>query len=56
MEQATLIKIARLRTLSARHGKPFDVVRFATDAASRATPCSRSWTPIRKTCWCWVWT
>jgi hypothetical protein len=32
MEQATLIKIARLRTLSARHGKPFDVVRFATDA------------------------
>ncbi|MBP6763540.1 MAG: hypothetical protein KA141_01010 [Rubrivivax sp.] len=31
MEQSTLIKIARLRTLAARHGKAFDVVRFATD-------------------------
>lgn len=31
MEQSTLLKIARLRTLSARNGKAFDVVRFATD-------------------------
>ncbi len=31
MEQSTLIKIARLRTLAARHGKAFDVVRFAGD-------------------------
>lgn len=31
MEQGTLLKIARLRTLSARNGRAFDVVRFATD-------------------------
>jgi hypothetical protein len=31
VEQSTLIKIARLRTLAARHGKAFDVVRFAGD-------------------------
>lgn len=31
MDQATLQKIARLRTLSARQGKSFDVVQFATD-------------------------
>lgn len=31
MEQSTLIKIARLRTLAARQGKAFDVVRFAGD-------------------------
>jgi hypothetical protein len=31
MDQSTLLKIARLRTLAARHGKAFDVVRFATD-------------------------
>ena len=31
MEQSTLIKIARLRTMAARHGKAFDVVRFAGD-------------------------
>lgn len=33
MDQSTLIKIARLRTLSARKGKAFDVVRFAGDRA-----------------------
>ncbi|MFG6441792.1 hypothetical protein [Roseateles sp. LKC17W] len=33
MEQATLLQIARLRTLAARKGKPFDVARFATDRA-----------------------
>ncbi|WP_119156904.1 hypothetical protein [Caldimonas tepidiphila] len=31
MDQASLQKIARLRTLAARQGKNFDVVRFATD-------------------------
>ena len=31
MDQASLQKIARLRTLAARQGKSFDVVRFATD-------------------------
>ena len=31
MEQASLLKIARLRTLAARQGRPFDVVRFAGD-------------------------
>ncbi len=31
MEPQTLLKIARLRTLAARSGKAFDVVRFATD-------------------------
>lgn len=31
MEQSTLLKIARLRTLAARHGQGFDVVRFAAD-------------------------
>ena len=33
MEQSTLLKIARLRTLAARHGKGFDVVQFAADRA-----------------------
>lgn len=33
MDQATLLKIARLRTTAARHGKAFDVVRFASDRA-----------------------
>ena len=31
MDQNTLMKIARLRTLAARHGKAFDVVKFAED-------------------------
>jgi hypothetical protein len=31
MEQATLIKIARLRSMAARQGKAFDVVRFVAD-------------------------
>jgi hypothetical protein len=31
MEQATLLKMARLRTLAARQGKPFDVIRFASE-------------------------
>ena len=31
MEQATLLKIAQFRTLAARKGKVFDVVRFASD-------------------------
>ncbi len=31
MDQSTLIKIARLRTLAARKGKPFDVMRFVSD-------------------------
>ncbi|QKO22336.1 hypothetical protein [Rhodoferax sp. BAB1] len=31
MEQATLLKIAKLRTLAARHGKSFDVVQFAAN-------------------------
>ena len=31
MDHTTLLKIARLRTLAARHGKAFDVVRFAGD-------------------------
>ncbi len=31
MDQTTLIKIARLRTLAARKGKAFDVVRFVGD-------------------------
>lgn len=31
MEQSTLLKIARLRTLAARKGRAFDVARFATD-------------------------
>lgn len=31
MEQATLIQMARLRTMAARKGKPFDVARFASD-------------------------
>ncbi len=31
MEQSTLIKIARLRTLAARKGRAFDVARFAQD-------------------------
>jgi hypothetical protein len=33
MEQATLLKIARLRTMASRHGKAFDVVRFVGDRA-----------------------
>lgn len=33
MEQSTLLKIARLRTLAARKGRAFDVARFATDRA-----------------------
>lgn len=33
MDQNTLLKIARLRSLAARHGKAFDVVRFAEDLA-----------------------
>jgi hypothetical protein len=33
MDQATLLKIARLRTMAAKAGMPFDVVRFATDQA-----------------------
>lgn len=33
MDQNTLLKIARLRSLAARHGKAFDVVRFAEDPA-----------------------
>jgi hypothetical protein len=33
LDQTTLIKIARLRTLSARQGKPFDVVRFVADSS-----------------------
>ena len=33
MEQSTLIKIAKLRTLAARQGKAFDVVRFVGDRA-----------------------
>jgi hypothetical protein len=33
MEQNTLLKIARLRTLAARKGHPFDVARFAQDRA-----------------------
>lgn len=33
MDQSTLIKIARLRTLAARQGKAFDVVRFAGERA-----------------------
>ena len=33
MEQSTLIKIAKLRTLAARQGKAFDVVRFVGDKA-----------------------
>jgi hypothetical protein len=38
MEQTTLLQIARLRTIAARKGKPFDVVRFATDREfSKAT-------------------
>ena len=32
MDQSTLIKIARLRTLAARQGKAFDVVRFVGDS------------------------
>lgn len=31
MEQNTLLKIARLRTLAARKGRAFDVARFAQD-------------------------
>jgi DNA-binding phage protein len=31
MDQNTLMKIARLRTLAARNGKAFDVVKFAED-------------------------
>lgn len=31
MEQSTLLKIARLRTLAARKGRAFDVARFAQD-------------------------
>lgn len=31
MDHTTLLKIARVRTLAARHGKAFDVVRFASD-------------------------
>lgn len=31
MEQATLLQIARLRTMSAKKSKAFDVVRFASD-------------------------
>jgi hypothetical protein len=31
MEQGTLLKIAQFRTLAARKGKVFDVVRFASD-------------------------
>lgn len=31
MDQNTLMKIARLRSLAARHGKAFDVVKFAAD-------------------------
>jgi len=33
MEQNTLLKIARLRTLAARKGRAFDVARFAQDRA-----------------------
>lgn len=33
MEPSTLIKIAKLRTQAARHGKAFDVVRFVGDRA-----------------------
>ena len=33
MDQGTLLKIARLRTMAAKHGKGFDVVRFAGDRA-----------------------
>ena len=33
MDQQALLKIARLRTLAARSGQAFDVVRFATDRA-----------------------
>jgi hypothetical protein len=33
MEQSTLLKIARLRTLAARKGRAFDVARFAQDRA-----------------------
>lgn len=32
-EPSTLIKIAKLRTQAARHGKAFDVVRFVGDRA-----------------------
>lgn len=33
MDQSTLLKIARLRTLAARKGRAFDVARFAGDRA-----------------------
>jgi DNA-binding phage protein len=31
MDQGTLVKVARLRTMAARQGRAFDVVRFAQD-------------------------
>lgn len=33
MDQGTLLKIAKLRTMASRQGKGFDVVRFASDRA-----------------------
>jgi hypothetical protein len=33
MDQSTLVKVARLRTMAARQGHAFDVVRFAQDRA-----------------------
>ena len=33
MDQGTLVKVARLRTMAARQGRAFDVVRFAQDRA-----------------------